>query len=335
MYSFENFIGICEITRTFLDTLKKVSQTFATVLICGESGVGKELAAKMIHYNSPCKDKNFVAINCGAIPEALLESELFGYEKGAFTGADDHKKGLFVEADRGTIFLDEIGEMPLNMQVKLLRVLEESEVFPIGGSHPISIRTRVVCATNKDLIQMVRDGTFRQDLFYRINVVTLEIPPLRQRKADIPLLIQHALKQYALENQVPEKRISPEALGCLTDYLWPGNVRELVNVMYNLAIFVEGNAIELEHLQRRPELFQSRERQSVKQQQSPVSILSEQIDAGELTLANAKKEFERLQILRALHMSHGNVTTASRHLQMSRPQVSRLIKKYGLKEKEM
>lgn len=331
-YSIPNFLGVSPLTKRLLGVIEKISGSSATVLLTGESGVGKEMVAKMIHYNSPCRDKRFVGINCAAIPDTLLESVLFGYRKGAFTDAHDDKTGLFEEADGGTIFLDEIGEMPLNMQVKLLRVLEEGEVLPIGATEPVKIGTRVVCATNRDLANMMLQGTFRQDLFYRINVVAINVPSLRERRQDIPILVQHALKLYGQENGVEPKSVSPEVLDCLLHYDWPGNIRELINVMFNLSIFVEGDRIELEHLRERPEIFRSGNRRIVVDGHDPILSLSDKIDVGELTLADAKHEFERLQILRALRLSSGKVTSASLLLRMPRPQVSRLIKKYGIRK---
>lgn len=331
-YSIRNFLGVSPLTKRLLEVIEKISDSSATVLLSGESGVGKEMVAKTIHYSSPYRDKRFVGLNCAAIPDTLLESVLFGHRKGSFTDANEDKIGLFEEANGGTIFLDEIGEMPLNMQVKLLRVLEEGEVLPIGATEPVKISTRVVCATNRDLEQMVMQGTFRQDLFYRINVVSIHIPSLRERCQDIPLFVQHALNLYGQENGIEAKSISPEALEYLLHYDWPGNIRELINVIFNLSIFVEGNRIELEHLRERPELFQSGTRRIVVDSHDPILSLSEKIDAGELTLADAKHEFEKLQILRALRMTSGKVTSASSHLKMPRPQVSRLIKKYGIRK---
>lgn len=330
-YALDQFIGGSKATKQLLEIVARVCKSHANILITGESGVGKEMIAKTIHYNSLCHEGRFVGINCGAIPENLLESELFGYEKGAFTDAFETKKGLFEQASDGTIFLDEIGEMPINMQVKLLRVLEEGEVMRIGGVETIPINTRVICATNQNLEKMVQEGRFRQDLFYRINVVMIHVPNLRDRRADIPLFIDHALELYAQENEVPVKKIAPEAVEFLCHYKWPGNIRELINVMSNLSIFVEKTNIELSDLQERQELFQ-RIHEPLEKPEDPVKELTNKIDTGELTLSNAKQEFEKLQILRALRLASGKITTASKRLQMPRPQVSRLVKKYGLKE---
>lgn len=331
-YSIRNFLGVSQAAKRLLEVVEKISESSATVLLTGESGVGKEMVAKTIHYNSPYCEHHFVGVNCAAIPDNLLESVLFGSRKGSFTDAQEDRIGLFQEAHGGTIFLDEIGDMPLSMQVKLLRVLEEGEVLPIGAVEPVKINTRVVCATNRDLDKMVKDGQFRQDLFYRINVVSIHVPSLRERSQDIPLFVQHALKIYAEENNVEPKTVSPEALEALAKYDWPGNIRELINVMFNLSIFVERDRIELKDLQDRPELFQSRNRHVTVESDDPILSLSSKIDAGELTLSDAKHEFERLQILRALRLTSGKITTASGILNMPRPQVSRLIKKYGIRK---
>jgi DNA-binding NtrC family response regulator len=225
----------------------------------------------------------------------------------------------------------------MSMQVKILRVLEESEVQPIGAARPRKINARVICATNRNLEEMVKAGTFRQDLYFRINVISIKIPSLRERKADVPLLIRHALRMYGEENGVPSKSIAAEALNYLMNYPWPGNVRELINVVYNLSIFVEGPRIDLSDIVSRPELFHKAEEQleaKALPADDPILHLSEKIDQGLLTLSDAKHEFEKLQILRALRMCSGKITTASNLLQMPRPQVSRLIKKYGIKEED-
>lgn len=334
-FAINNFIGISERTRELLQTVGKISDSNATVLLTGESGVGKELIAKTIHYNSARRQRPFVALNCGAIPEHLVESELFGHVKGSFTDAYNDKKGLFEQAHEGTIFLDEIGELPMNMQVKILRVLEEGEVLPVGARQPIKIDARVICATNRCLEEMTRIGTFRHDLYFRINVITIKIPALRERKADIPMLIRHTLKMYADENDMPVKTISADALNYLMNYPWPGNVRELINVVNNLAIFVEGHRIELDDVKNRQELFRTFENPvDLPPADDPIVKLSQRIEQGELSLSEAKQEFEKLQILRALRMCSGRITTASDLLSMPRPQVSRLIKKYNLKEDE-
>jgi two-component system response regulator PilR (NtrC family) len=226
--------------KIIFDLIGKISNTGSTILITGESGTGKELVAKAIHYNSLRKDNAFVSINCGAMPESLLESELFGHVKGAFTGAVQNKKGLFEVADRGTLLLDEIGEMSPGMQVKLLRALQEKTIRPVGGNEEIPIDARVIAATNQDLQKAVEENKMREDLYYRINVIPIKIPPLRERKEDIHLLSDHFLRKYAVEMGKPIQRVSTEAAKLLEVYDWPGNVRELENAIER-AIALEGH----------------------------------------------------------------------------------------------
>jgi DNA-binding NtrC family response regulator len=230
-YNFENIIGKSEPMLRLFDTVAQVAPSRSTVLIQGESGTGKELIAKAIHQNSPRRDRPFVPVNTGAIPSDLLESSLFGHVKGAFTSAINAKKGLFEVANGGTLFLDEIGTMSMDMQAKILRVLQDRRFMHLGGTSEIQVDVRIVAATNVNLQQAVKDGRFREDLFYRLNVITLELPPLRQRREDIPLLCQHFLKFYAEENGTEPPSLTPEALRILMDYEWPGNVRELENSM--------------------------------------------------------------------------------------------------------
>lgn len=230
-YNFENIIGKSELMLRLFDTVAQVAPSRSTVLIQGESGTGKELIAKAIHQNSPRRDMPFIPVNTGAIPSDLLESSLFGHVKGAFTSAINAKKGLFEVANGGTLFLDEIGTMSIDMQAKILRVLQDRRFMHLGGTSEIQVDVRIVAATNVNLQQAVKDGRFREDLFYRLNVISLELPPLRHRREDIPLLCQHFLKFYAEENGTETPSITPEALRILMDYEWPGNVRELENAM--------------------------------------------------------------------------------------------------------
>jgi DNA-binding NtrC family response regulator len=230
-YNFENIIGKSEPMLRLFDTVAQVAPSRSTVLIQGESGTGKELIAKAIHQNSPRRDRPFIPVNTGAIPSDLLESSLFGHVKGAFTSAINAKKGLFEVANGGTLFLDEIGTMSMDMQAKILRVLQDRRFMHLGGTSEIQVDVRIVAATNVNLRQAVKDGRFREDLFYRLNVISLELPPLRQRREDIPLLCQHFLKFYAEENGTEAPSLTPEALRILMDYEWPGNVRELENAM--------------------------------------------------------------------------------------------------------
>jgi len=232
-FTFANIIGRSAKMQEIFSIVQRIAKTMSTVLISGESGTGKEMIARAIHYNSDRRGK-FVSINCGALPENLLESELFGHERGAFTGAIREKKGLFQEADRGTIFLDEIGETSTAMQIKLLRVLQERMVRKVGSNVEASVDVRVIAATNRDLSESIKDGSFREDLFYRINVIPITLPPLRQRREDIPLLVDHFIEKFCSRMQVPRKRISADAMRAIEKYHWPGNVRELENVVERL-----------------------------------------------------------------------------------------------------
>jgi DNA-binding NtrC family response regulator len=228
--------------------IAKAASTSATVLITGESGTGKELVARAIHYNSPRSSAPFVPVNCGAIPEELLESELFGHIKGAFTGATETRAGFFQTADRGTIFLDEISETSFSMQVKLLRVLQDKEVIMVGSTRPRKVDVRILASTNKDLTTLVKKGLFREDLFFRINVITIDLPPLRDRGEDLLLLIQHFTKQFTKELGKPIPQFSDQALQVLKNYHWPGNVRELENVIQRLVLMTDGGLIEIPDL---------------------------------------------------------------------------------------
>jgi len=249
-YSFGNIIGKSQGMQEVFKTIKKVAGSTATVLIEGESGSGKELIARSIHFNSPRRDKPFIAVNCSALAETLLESELFGHEKGAFSGAVTMKKGRFELADRGTLFLDEIGELSMNLQVKLLRVLQEKNFERVGGVNTVSVDIRVVAVTNKKLKEEMKAGRFREDLFYRLNVLNIEMPPLRQRPEDIRLLVEHFLKKYAEERKsgVAVTEIDQEAERLFYEYEWPGNVRELENVVERAMILCPGKNIRIEDL---------------------------------------------------------------------------------------
>ncbi|HYG97521.1 MAG TPA: sigma-54 dependent transcriptional regulator [Terriglobales bacterium] len=247
-YNFENIVGKSDpMLRTF-DLVAQVGPSRSTVLLQGESGTGKELIAKAIHMSSPRKDRPFVPVNTGSMPSDLLESTLFGHVKGAFTSAVASKKGLFEVADRGTLFLDEIGTMSMETQAKILRVLQDKKFMHLGGIQEVQVDVRIIAATNVDLRQLVREGKFRDDLYYRLNVITIELPPLRNRREDIPLLVDFFLKKFSQENEKPLRQISPEALRVLVDYNWPGNVRELENVMERAVVLSAGPAIGAELL---------------------------------------------------------------------------------------
>jgi DNA-binding NtrC family response regulator len=246
-YSFAEIIGTSQRLQEVFNIVKKVADTNVSVLIQGESGTGKELIARAIHFNSSRAAKPFLAVNCGALPESLLESELFGHTKGAFTGAATDKKGLFRSAEGGTLFLDEIGEMPISLQVKLLRALQEHEVTPLGASIPVKFDARIIAATNKYLETEVEQNRFREDLFYRLNVIEISLPPLRERREDIPLLAKHFAFKTARAQNAPEKTISPEALSALVGYGWQGNIRELENAVER-AFILSGDEIDKESL---------------------------------------------------------------------------------------
>jgi len=247
-YSFENIIGKSEPMLRIFDLVAQVAPSRSTVLLQGESGTGKELIAKAIHMNSPRRDRPFVPVNTGSVPADLLESTLFGHVKGAFTSAIASKKGLFEVADRGTLFLDEIGTMGLETQAKILRVLQDRRFMHLGGVNEVQVDVRIIAATNVDLKQQVKEGKFREDLFYRLNVITIDLPPLRQRKNDIPLLVYHFAEKFARENDRPALRITPEAMRPLMDYDWPGNVRELENVVERAVVLANGPALTVDLL---------------------------------------------------------------------------------------
>src|SRR5450755_1160532 len=242
-YNFEHIIGKSDPMLRIFDLVAQVAPSRSTVLLQGESGTGKELIAKAIHLNSPRRDRAFVPVNTGSMPADLLESTLFGHVKGAFTSAIASKKGLFEIADRGTLFLDEIGTMSMDTQSKILRVLQDRKFMHLGGVHELQVDVRIIAATNVDLKQHVREGKFREDLFYRLNVITVDLPPLRQRKEDIPLLVESFLQRYSLENERPARRITPEALRALLTYSWPGNVREVENVIERAVVLSSGPEI--------------------------------------------------------------------------------------------
>lgn len=246
-YSFAEIIGTSEALQAVFRLVEKVASTNTNILIQGESGTGKELIARAIHHNSPRAERRFVAINCGALPETLLESELFGHTKGAFTGAVGNKLGLFRSAEAGTILLDEVGEISAAMQVRLLRALQEHEVTPVGSSSAVSFDARVICATNRDLEKDVAEGRFREDLFYRLNVIEIHLPPLRERREDIPLLVRHFISRTAREQQREEKALTPTAMSALINYGWPGNIRELQNAIER-AFTLSGDQIDFDSL---------------------------------------------------------------------------------------
>jgi two-component system response regulator AtoC len=318
-YNFNNMISKNEKMMGIFDTIGKVARYKSTILITGESGTGKELVAKAIHFNSDRSSSPFIAVNCGAIPENLLESELFGHVKGSFTDAIRTKKGLFEEADGGTLFLDEIGELPLSLQVKLLRVLQDGEFRRIGDSRSIKIDVRIIAATVKDLEKAVKEGEFRDDLFYRLNVLPLRIPPLRERKEDVPLLVEHFMKKFIENLGKGVKGVTPEALKTMLKYPWPGNVRELENMVERGLVLTETDMIDVDNLP--PEVYRPRE-----------SAAFSQLE--EYSIKKATKILETELIRKALRKTHGNHTHASRILEISHRTLLYKIKEYGIQDEE-
>ncbi|MEW6544420.1 MAG: sigma-54 dependent transcriptional regulator [Nitrospirota bacterium] len=305
-YAFHNLVGKSQAMQEIYAKIEQAADTKATVLITGESGTGKELVARALHFNSSRRDRPFVALNCAALPETLIESELFGHEKGAFTDATARRAGQFELAHGGTLFLDEIGDLSLATQAKLLRVLQEREFTRIGGTHPVKVDVRIIAATNKNLEDLVRRKQFREDLYYRIHVVSLFLPPLRDRRQDISLLARHFLSKRLEEDSRPEQEFSKEALEVLTRYHWPGNVRELENVVEQALVWSQGGTITTEHLPA-----------SVKTD-SRFSSLREETLSGHLSLEKAVLEFEKEIILDALRKTDYIQTHASALLGISR-----------------
>jgi len=311
-YRFENIIAKSPKMQQVIEVIKVVAKSNATVLITGETGTGKELVARATHSQSYRKDKPFVAVSCAALPESLLESELFGHEKGSFTGAYTQKKGKFEVANRGTLFLDEIGEMSANIQVHLLRVLEEKEFTRVGGNEVIKVDVRVISATNKDVKEAVAKGQFREDLYYRLNVVNIELPPLRERREDILLLAQHFLKKFGVENQKGITGFSPEATDFLLKYEWPGNVRELENAIERAVILAKNPLIEVADLPQ--------ESLTLTHSAPPGKNLG---------------EVEKNHILNILDETGGNYSEAARILGISRMTLYKKIRAYGLDVKKI
>jgi len=315
-FDMQNIIGRSPAMANLLETVAHVAPSEATAMITGESGTGKELIAGAIHFNSPRKNGPFVKINCAAITETLLESELFGHEKGSFTGADRRKEGRFYQANGGSLFLDEVSEMPLTMQVKLLRVLQERELTRVGGEKVIKVDVRVIAATNKNLANLITDGLFREDLYYRLNVVSLEIPPLRERRDDIPLLAQHFLEMFAAKNRKEIKGFTPRAMDQLIRYDWPGNVRELMNAVERGVVLARAEYLDNEDLA----IIQS-------PSQHPAEILPVIDDKDNNTTL---EQVEKDTILRTLENTSGNKSEAARSLGITRKTLHKKLKKYGV-----
>ena len=315
-YHPDNIVGTNPGMLRTLNLMRKVASTDVTVLIRGESGTGKELAARAIHHMSKRADEKFVALSCGALPETLLESELFGYEKGAFTGALSKKPGLFEIADCGTFFLDEVGDLTPSTQMKLLRVLQEREFQPLGGVKQTKVNIRFIGATNKDLEDATKHGKFREDLYYRLNVITIELPPLRERKDDIPLLAKHFLEKLG-----SQRALSEETMALLTSYSWPGNVRELENAIERAVVLGTGNTITPEDL---PEILQEEDTLS-----EPVS--GQEQTRQSLDFKKARDGFEEHFLRKTLHICGGNISEAARKCGISRRYFHEKIKKYKIR----
>ena len=321
-YSYDSMIGKSKPMQELYGLLDKIRNSESTVLIQGENGTGKELIARAIHYNSPRKDSQFVTVNCSAFNENLLDSELFGHVKGSFTGAIKDKKGLFEAADKGTLFLDEIGDMPPSMQVKLLRVIQEGTLTPVGGLEPRKVDVRVVAATNKDLKEMVEDGTFREDLYYRINVINLVVPPLRDRKEDIMVLVDHFLSRGCKEKNIPIKQFAKRTLEKAFDYPWPGNIRELENEVERL-IVLSGDELRI-----------------------PAELLSQRIrdfgESGKLQgvrvagkLKDSLEELEKTMIREGLKRTNWNKSRLAKELGISRAGLIMKVEKYNLDKRRI
>ena len=319
-YKFWNLIGKSPKMQRVYELVEKVSQTKANVLITGESGTGKELVAKAIHYNSDRKDKSFVTLNCGAIPENLLESELFGHMKGSFTGAIANKRGLLEMAEGGTLFMDEIGELPLPLQVKLLRMIQEREFKRVGGTEDIKVDVRIISASNQDLQQKVAHGGFREDLFYRLNVIQIKLPPLRERKEDIPLLTNHFVRKYSAETDKGVEGVSPESLELLLGYDFAGNVRELENIIERSITLETSNTITDRHIRS-----YLNERMISKSIPPTLEIPDEGIDLNKVV-----EDLEKAFILKALEHAEGTKKKAAELLGMNFRAMRYKLAKYDL-----
>jgi DNA-binding NtrC family response regulator len=305
-YEFGDIVGKSPVMQQVFGTIRTVADTNATVLITGETGTGKELVARAIHTQSSRRYSPFVAVSCSALPDTLLESELFGYEKGAFTGADRTKKGRFELAQGGSLFLDEIGDISMKTQVKLLRVLQERSFRRLGGTELRDIDVRLIAATNQDLAKAVQDGLFRSDLYYRLNVVSIHLPPLRERKEDIPLLISHFMNKYNIECNKRFDRVEPKALELMTDYHWPGNVRELENVVERAVVIDQGPELETTHL--------------------PFCA----VEASPTDGPESLEEVEKVHIQKMLERNDWNISRTARVLSIDRSTLHKKIKRFGL-----
>ena len=311
-FGFEGIVGHSAAMQRVIQTSRQVAPTDATVLIEGESGTGKELVAKALHTNSRRKGKNFVALNCAALSEGILESELFGHEKGAFTGAVMRRKGRFEHADGGTLFLDEVGDMPASTQIKLLRVLEDGEIVRVGSNEPRKVDVRLLSATNQDLDELVKRGKFREDLYFRLRVVRIALPALRERREDIPLLTEHYIRQIAREHGKNVTGITPEAQRALAAYDWPGNIRELINTLETMILLTPRETLQVEDIP--PEIHP----------------IGQEEQADGFTPGMSLADAERIVIARTLEMTGGNRQRAAKMLGIGERTLYRKIKDYGL-----
>ncbi len=354
----DKFVGESNAMKKVFDVISKLAKVNTPVLIRGESGTGKELVAKAIHYNSPRKDEKFVTINCGAISENLIESELFGHEKGAFTGADQRKIGKFQFAEGGTIFLDEIGDISAAMQVKLLRVLQEKTFMPVGSNREIKVDVRIIAASHKPFEEMIKDGSFREDLFYRLNVLPVYLPPLRERKTDIPHLVNHYIQYFNNVHNLKVGGAEPEAMEVLSNYSWPGNIRELRNIIEHCFIMESSDMI---HVNSLPSIvFKDQKKVEAKDQVAEDSVIDLQdiqnsvldsapvaksgevhfsfgtklLEGGKLDFAIAKDEFEREFIVQALKLNKGRINQTALNANIPKKTLLRKIEKYEINPKD-
>lgn len=320
-YSFENMIGKSRVMQDVFNLIEKVAGTDSTVLITGESGTGKEMAARAIHYQSQRNNNHFVSLNCGALPENLLESELFGHVRGAFTGAVSNKKGMFEVAEKGSLFLDEIGELPPWTQVKLIRALQEKTIRRVGGTEEIPVDVRIIAASNQNLKKKIKEGSFREDLYFRLNVVNFEMPPLRKRKEDIPVLVSYFIPKYCKKIGRKMKRLAPEVMNYFEAYPWPGNVRELENVIERIVAVEERETITKESLPE--EILSFQERPETGYMLEPGFNLNQTLD-----------DISKKYIKKALKLSDGNLKEASSLLGINYRSIRYMVDKYGLRDSE-
>ncbi|MFQ6040530.1 MAG: sigma-54-dependent transcriptional regulator, partial [Candidatus Poribacteria bacterium] len=314
----ETMIGRSPAMLQLLDEIERAAPSNGRVLISGENGTGKELVAKLIHEKSLRADKPFVKVNCAAIPEELIESELFGHERGAFTGATSKRDGKFLQADGGMLFLDEIGDMSLSTQAKVLRALQESEIQRVGGRELIQVDVRVIAATNKDLRKEIATGNFRDDLYYRLNVIPIKVPPLRERREDIPLLVAHFIELFCRENGKRKKEISEGAMRLLMSYRWPGNIRELKNILERLIIMIPDDIITPS---------------DVRDAISVSEIQIEETDGG--SLREKLEAYEKRIVLNELHLNNGNIAQTARVLQMDRANLHRKLRSWNIRREDL